>query len=61
MKSLVIQLSVKEVVIPGISKSGNTDRDIDGEVREVDILVLRSSPRAVGTWKSNMLDDYLGD
>ena len=29
MKSLVIQLSVKEVVIPGISKSGNTDRDIE--------------------------------
>ena len=35
--------------------------DGDGEVREVDILVPRSSPRAVGTWKSNMLDDCLGD
>ncbi|KLO12951.1 DNA mismatch repair protein MSH2 [Schizopora paradoxa] len=29
VESLVIQLSVKEVVIPGISKSGNTDRDIE--------------------------------
>lgn len=28
-KSLVIQLSVKEVVVPGTSKAGNTDRDLE--------------------------------